>query len=260
MTSQFILWGLPGFVAYYFLQAVKPGRTKSGWDFVVEVGLLAIMCYVAANATIYYGAWFFPGLTRWGHLYWPREYSFALALGLFPISEIVGISLAKGGRVRAGWMSKYHQWTTGKPRNFEFPDVWFATCDELLGEMALFTLKSGKVYVGILQAATQDPNETKRYLRVIPVLSGYRKSETLLVAYTTFYDPAADPNHHPTADPNHDPAADPKRAFLIPADEVVTMAPFDFERLRHFLTVGTVTFEIPPPSPPTAPVPTPAPN
>jgi len=69
----------------------------------------------------------------------------------------------------------------------------FPSPDELLGQMILLSLPSGKIYVGILIAATEDPNEPKRFLRFIPVLSGYRKKETLKVACTTFYegDPAA---------------------------------------------------------------------
>ena len=40
----------------------KPTRTKSGWDFVVEVGLLAMACFVIARGLLYYATWFLPGL------------------------------------------------------------------------------------------------------------------------------------------------------------------------------------------------------
>jgi hypothetical protein len=188
MTPYFILWGLPGYIAFYLLQSIKPTRTKSGWDFVVEVGLLALTCFLVARAILYYATWFFPGLAVLVRSYWPHEYSFTLALGVFPVSELVGVALAMTSRRRALLLSRYHHAVTGRDRNFQFSDVFFATCDELLGEMVLMTLSSGKVYVGVLIAATQDPNEAKRYIRFIPVLSGYRRKDNLLVVYTTFYE------------------------------------------------------------------------
>src|SRR6266849_6798034 len=153
MTPQFILWGLPGFIAYYFLQSIKPSRAKSGWDFVVEVGLLSVVCFVLSRGMVYYATWLTPGIGSWARGYWPREYPFTLALGLFPVAELLGMGLAKTYRQRARVRSKYHKWVTGRERNFEFSDVFFAACDELLGNIALFTLSSGKVYVGVLVAA-----------------------------------------------------------------------------------------------------------
>ena len=227
MTPTFILWGLPGYIAYYLLQSIKPTRTKSGWDFVVEVGLLAMACFVLSRGLLYYVAWFFPGLAASARAYWPHEYSFALAIGLFPVSELVGITLALTSRRGSAVLSWYHRKITGRDRNFQFGDIFFAVCDELLGEMALITLSSGKVYVGVLIAATQDPNEAKRYIRFIPVLSGYRKKDNLLVAYTTFYEPTPDT----------------RRAFLVPADQLTSLAHFDWERFNHFLHTGTVIIE-----------------
>src|SRR6266536_6209217 len=120
MTPQFILWGLPGYISYYLLQSVKPTRTKSGWDFVVEVGLLALACFVISRGIVYYAAWIFPSLAAFLHVYWPREYSFALALGIFPVSELLGILLALTTRRRASLMSWYHRKVTGRDRNFQF--------------------------------------------------------------------------------------------------------------------------------------------
>lgn len=227
MTPHFILWGLPGYIAYYFLQSIKPTRTKSGWDFVVEVGLLALACYVLTRSALYYTSWIFPQLAAFVRAYWPREYSFTLALGIFPVSEVVGIALAVTSRRRAEVMSWYHRKITGRDRNFQFGDVFFAACDELLGEMVLITLSSGKVYVGVLIAATQDPNEAKRFIRFIPVLSGYRKKETLLIVYTTFYEPSPDS----------------RRAFLVPAEQLTLLARFDWDLFNHFLQTGNISIE-----------------
>jgi hypothetical protein len=82
------------------------------------------------------------------------------------------------------------------------------------------------VYVGILVAATEDPNESKRFMRFVPVLSGYRASPNLKVTYTTFYDP------------------DPARPLLVSAEQVVTFGGFDWDRFDHFVRSGDITIEI----------------
>jgi hypothetical protein len=83
MTPQFVLWGLPGFIAFYLLQSIKPSRAKGGWDFVVEVGLLSVVCFVISRGTVHYATWLLPGVVRWARVYWPREYPFTLALDYF---------------------------------------------------------------------------------------------------------------------------------------------------------------------------------
>jgi Family of unknown function (DUF6338) len=230
MTPYFILRGLPGYIAYFLLQSVKPSRTKSGWDFVVEVGLLAMACFVLARSLLYCATALFPALAGLIRPHWPREFSFTLALGMFPVSEILGVLLALTSRRRASVLSWYHRKVTGRDRSFQFTDIFFATCDELLGEMVLITLTSGKVYVGVLIAATQDPNETKRFIRFIPVLSGYQKKDNLLVAYTTFYEPTPDT----------------RRAFLVPADQLTSLARFDWDRFNTFLQTGSIFIETSP--------------
>jgi hypothetical protein len=225
LTPQLILWGLPGYIAYYLLQAVKPSRSKSGWDFVVEVGLLALTCFIAARALIEAGTWMFPHVAASARSFWPRQYSFTLAVGIFPVAEMVGVGLALTTRGRAQLLGRYHYWVTGRERDFRFSDVFFATCDELLSDLVLITLTSGKVYVGVLIAATRDPNEVKRFLRFIPLLSGYRRKDDLQVTYTTFYEPSKDR----------------RRAFLVPVDQVSVLAPFDWQRFNHFVGTGNIT-------------------
>jgi hypothetical protein len=225
LTPQLILWGLPGYIAYYLLQSVKPSRAKSGWDFVVEVGLLALTCFLTARAMIDAGTWLFPGIAAAALSSWPREYSFTLALGIFPVAEIVGVGLALTTHRRSRLLGWYHRWITGRERDFQFSDVFFTACDELLSDLVLITLASGKVYVGVLIAATQDPNEVKRFLRFTPLLSGYRRKDDLQVAYTTFYQPSKDR----------------RRAFLVPVDQLTVLAPFDWERFNHFVGTGNIT-------------------
>ncbi|HEY0160316.1 MAG TPA: hypothetical protein VGF28_23725 [Thermoanaerobaculia bacterium] len=229
MTPLFILWGLPGYVAYHLLQSVKPARTKSGWDFVMEVGLLSMACFIISRLLIETETVLFPALASTARDAWPRQYSFTLALGIFPVAEVVGVMLGLTSRRRSSWMTWYHRRVTGRDRNFLYADVFFAMCDELLSHLVLITLTSGKVYVGVLIAATQDPNETKRFLRFIPILSGYRREDDQQVTYTTFYEPTQEV----------------ERSFLVPADQLTVLARFDWERFHHFVNSGNVRLEHP---------------
>jgi len=117
---------------------------------------------------------------------------------------------------------------TGKTRNFEFVDIFFATCSDLLGELVTVTLSSGKVYVGILLAATEDPNETRRFLKFAPVLEGYCKNDTKLLSYAAFYEPTPDAHH----------------SILVSADQLSSLAWFDWEQFDRFVDDGTITLEL----------------
>src|SRR5438477_9692203 len=64
---------------YYLLRSVKPSRSKSGWDFVVEVGLRSVVCYAISHVFL----WLFTATAR----SWPKEYPLDLTLGLFPVSR-----------------------------------------------------------------------------------------------------------------------------------------------------------------------------
>jgi hypothetical protein len=67
-------------------------------------------------------------------------------------------------------------------------------------------------------------------------LSGYRKKETLQVTYTTFYEPTRDT----------------RRAFLVPADQLTSLARFDWERFNHFLETGSIAIHVDAANPPDA--------
>lgn len=230
MTPDFILWGLPGFIAYYLLSSIKPSRAKGGWDFVVEVGLLSLVCFVISHALLYYTRWLAPGFVAWARPYWPSEYPKDLAIGLFPAAELLGLTLAITTRQRAQLLSYFCKLVVGEERNFNFTDIFFATCHELLGQLVFLTLTSRKVYVGVLVAATEDPNEPNRFLSLVPVLSGYRDESDLSVAFTTLYD----------TDDDH------TQPLLIRADTIVTFGGFDEKRFNKLADSGDIKVEMPP--------------
>lgn len=219
MTPDFLLWGLVGYVAYYLSHLIRPTRAKGGWDFVMEVGLLSLLCFVIARLVSVL-------LLESSRVALPSWIS--LTIG-FAVGGAVGLLLGFTYRQRARLASAYYRRATGSRRNFLHSDVFFETCEELLGDTVMFSMKSGKVYVGLLTAATSDPNETKRYIRFVPLLSGFRSKEDQKITYNTFYDPQQDE----------------RRAFLIAADEISSLAPFSFEQLEKFAQSDTVSFDIP---------------
>lgn len=56
----------------------------------------------------------------------------------------------------------------------------------------ILTLESGKVYVGLIQWTPPNPGATEEYIRILPILSGYRKDETHEIEFTTTYAPVID--------------------------------------------------------------------
>jgi hypothetical protein len=57
-------------------------------------------------------------------------------------------------------------------RNFEFTDLFFAYSHKLLRQLVMITLKNSKVYIGVLVAATEDPNEAQHTRSVVPAKAG----------------------------------------------------------------------------------------
>lgn len=85
---------------------------------------MALICFVISRGAVYYGLWLFPFFAAWLRAYWPHQYPFALALGLFPVSELLGVTLALTSKRRAAMLSWYHRRVTGRDRNFQFGDVF----------------------------------------------------------------------------------------------------------------------------------------
>lgn len=91
----------------------------------------------------------------------------------------------------------------------------------------MITLKSGKVYIGVLVAVTEDPNETQRYVQITPVTSGYREKETHRLILTTNY-----------VEDITQPDALSDRGILIPVAEIVTLTQFDSKLHARFVSLG----------------------
>lgn len=83
------------------------------------------------------------------------------------------------------------------------------------GRLIMFSVKNGKVYVGLV-ASLQDPSRTMQFIKIVPLMSGYRDKDTKVVQFTTFY-------------PQVDETGQPVKAFevVLPTGELQSVNLFD---------------------------------
>lgn len=125
------------------------------------------------------------------------------------------------------------------------PDVWAQRTTEIHGDEiealifraqtlempVLLTLRTGKVYVGFVQKNLNAEVE-RRHLRILPVVSGYRKAEALTVHFTTFYEQVREEAKKPDS-PFHG-VLDRDFEIVVPLAEVTVLSLFDFEAYEAF--------------------------
>jgi len=232
MGLDIILWGVAGYIAFFIFQITQPTRQRTGWDFFLQVAVFSLLCFVFARTLIGLVSFIFPNLDRLGN-WWHQRFhyyfhSLTLIIGILIIAPLFGVSLSfpciKNRLHKA--LSRIAE-ISGKRRNFEFTDLFFAYSHKLLRKLVMITLKSSKVYVGILVAATEDPNETQRYIQITPVTSGYREKETHRLILTTNY-----------IEDIKQPDVSPNRDILIPVAEIVTLTQFDSKLHARFVSLG----------------------
>lgn len=232
MNTDLILWGLSGYIAYSIFQLSKPVRNRSGWDFVAQVAVFSVICILFTSLIISISKELIPkNYLETLNLFWDKYFfdgKFRILLGCF-------LGLLIGGTAGWSWSKRKFQKSlsglvmalSGKNRDFEFSDIFFATCHSLLGKPILLSLKSRKIYVGILMAATQDPNETQRFLKITPFMSGNRDIADLTVTFNTSYIIEDEKNPFPKS-----------RDILFPVSEISSFSGFDEELHHHFSKKG----------------------
>jgi hypothetical protein len=224
-----ILWLIPGYIALQIYRHVNPVRTKQGWEWVFQTAFAAILCFVTARgllagmAAILHDEGAATSLRTWWGDRIHLPYSFSLMLGVFPGSLIVGGMLCVG---RFAW-NDARDWFGNVFESSESDDIFFFTCKELKEKLVIVTLKSRKVYVGVLIDFTTDPDETNRFIRIMPVMSGYRSDDNMQVTYTTEYLASANTAENVTAP-----------AILISMGDVSTLSEFDHALHERFVAEG----------------------
>jgi len=117
-------------------------------------------------------------------------------------------------------------------------------------QMVILDLDSGKVYVGLIQWTPPTPGSEDSFIRILPILSGYRKDDTHEVEFTTTYASVIQKTVHREEDGYEGPRIrdmelpQKKRLKLddfvkvIPSSQVVSAGKFDHEAYRRFNTVS----------------------
>lgn len=115
-------------------------------------------------------------------------------------------------------------------------------------QMVMLTIDSGKVYVGLIKSTPPNPGSDDSYIRILPVLSGYRKDGTHEVEFTTTYAEAiqqtvreGDSNEGPRLRDDHLPQTKKLRLDdfikVVPINQIVTAGKFDPGAYRAFNTL-----------------------
>jgi hypothetical protein len=237
LTGEIILWSVPGFIALIIVSSIKPIRNRSGWDFVAQIAMMALGCFVSARLIVAaleldWGTVIHVPVASYVDRAFPWRNTRAYATGII-VAPAVGLFVAL---TRRFWEEAGSQWVskkvTGVPRKTRFADTWFATCDALIGELVMVSLDNDKVYIGQLTEATFDPNEPRRYIKIVPVLSGYRTDDKKRLVITTDY-----------LAPGERVRSLARLAMLIASDHVVTMSLFDRALFHRFRKRGDIALD-----------------
>lgn len=102
---------------------------------------------------------------------------------------------------------------------------------ESSGRLIQFTLSTGKVYIGYPYEFNLYQKED--YIKIIPMISGYRDKEKLTLELTTYYNPVYDIILSPESDGMKDTTID-NFVVLIPVGQIVSVSAFDPEVYNHF--------------------------
>jgi len=229
-----LLWFVPGYFALQLYRQVNPVRTKQGWEWVFQTAFAAILCFVIARSILAVGLTLatnpqeVESWKQWWGTQFHLRYSFSLLLGVFPSSVIAAGILCVGRTAWDDLRALFQVTFVGSPSE----DIFFFTCTSLYEKLVFVTLKSRKVYVGVLIDFTSDPDEPVRYIRIMPTISGYRSNEDLSVVYNTNYVAGAGQPEDVTA-----------RPVLIPMSEVTALSEFDKTLHDRFIAQGSTVIK-----------------
>jgi hypothetical protein len=244
-VPELIIWLIPGYLALRLYFTVNPFKSKQGYEWFFQTGGAGLLCFVLARL-ILLAARAVESLLPcfWGRCLdlnmarsvISQQFPFAYA-PTFVIGALVGVPLTAVilNAVRGPWAKlqiRFKRWFTESTS----ADLLYYACRQLEGEQVLLTLENGKVYVGLLVDFTSDPDETEKYLKIVPIMSGHRDPKTFRVEYTTAYVRYVDAASKATA-----------QELIIPVKQLVTFARFDDELHDWFVRAGLTVMNLPDP-------------
>ncbi len=230
MTLQVIIWGLIGSISLNIHNLKRPTRKRAGWDFVVHVGFFSAACFALTEVFAVGLYYFCPESVQLVSDTWrsllpilPLKLLFGFTF-IAPFLGIISIPIHS--------CSKYILYFLTNIFTKSYEDTFFNYLEELLGNFILISTKSGKVYVGLLLEYTEDLNESQRYIKITPAISGYRRSEDKKVIFNVKY-----------LMKTPELGEDTKIDMIFPTAEITSMSCFDVDLHMSFLRAGETIVE-----------------
>ncbi|HUP61447.1 MAG TPA: DUF6338 family protein [Thermoanaerobaculia bacterium] len=237
-AAELIVWLIPGYLTLLLYLNAYPLRTRQSYEWFFQAGGLGILCFLLSRLVVSLIEITVPALPSvfgwrlssdvartWWHGHLPFTYSFSLVIGV-AVSPVIAVILAA---LRPRWERLKALVRKVAPES-PSSDILYFACRQMEGQLVIVTVDGGKVYVGFLVDYTSDPDEPEKYLKLVPLMSGRRKSDEAYVEFTT-------PYFTTTRLPSDEELArlTRTRAILIPLRKVVTLAPFDRELHQWFV-------------------------
>jgi len=104
--------------------------------------------------------------------------------------------------------------------------------ENLSGSSIMFTLNTGKVYVGWVKKEPE-PSHNYEYIRILPLLSGYRELETQKEKFETFYTAVIE-KVEGSCDGLFKHLTEDSFDIVFPVDSIVSAHPFQLEAYKLF--------------------------
>jgi len=215
LNLDLLIWSIPGLVVLAILAEARsnyPLAQKSTWEYVVELVPLSLTCFVFSfliqkSLFVFFPEKYIFFSGHWNTLF-PFKNSFRLVLAIilaFPVAVFIPL------------VYRFYHWfgtkfTSSQNRGDVLPS----------NSQVYVTLKNGKVYVGRVQGATADHGLGNRYLKLYPLMSGYRTKQHRVV-YTTIY---GEKRTLPSL-------------VRMNVSEIVTIGKFEWDIFDSFLNEGT---------------------
>ena len=226
MTPELLIWAVIGSTTVAIHEILVDRKKRSGWDYFLHVGFHSLVLYIGAS--LMSAAWSEVGtLSPILEKAFPYEgadrFFFGILLSLVwgPVSAILWFKNIKP------YLERNLPSSWGRRSGTEFSDVSFYYLHIWKKKKVMVTLSTHKVYIGMLIGASQDPSETKRFLILLPYMSGYRHPERLTTTVTTYYP---------------EPSKDKQKDLMISMDAVTSITPFDNELNKEFQQQGVLTY------------------
>ena len=201
-----ILWVIPGVVFINVYNRRRPDETivLSGWPYLFFLVVIASLAWLPSE-------WIMLKVAGWTSV----EISNAA-------EQIITLTTSLAA---TAVLLLFAQWEPVANMIFSpEQDNFYRKCIEWENHAVLLTLKSGKVYIGVLWKFPENPRSRheSQTISIIPVKSGYRDNDTKKAMWNTDYKETQDKSHFIDME------------IIIPRSEIITFRKFNKEVFNYF--------------------------